>query len=172
MMAQLANPTRAREACRMRGLTEGERGALSPGLADALDRAGAKPRIVPRASPLAHIARLWRGAPPIMALGQTIWWADAPEDLSRPGLERQMSVLQHELQHVLEFASGELSVLGYALLPFNWTYRYRLDARTRWQDLGAEQRAQLVQDYWLAARRPDEADSRLEDYRQLIPWAL
>lgn len=107
-----------------------------------------------------------------MALGQAIWWPDAPEDLSRPGLERRMSILQHELQHVLEFASGDLSVLGYALLPFNWTYRYRLKPETRWQDLGAEQRAQLVQDYWLAARGLGAADSPLDDYRRMIPWAI
>ena len=75
----------------MRSLTDGERAALSPGLADALESTGARPRITPCASPLAHIAALWRGAPPIMALGQTIWWRDAPDDLSRPGRERQRS---------------------------------------------------------------------------------
>jgi hypothetical protein len=155
----------------MRGLTDAERAALSPGLADALHRAGARPRIIPRASPLAHVARLWRGAAPIMALGQGIWWQDAPDDLSRPGLERQMSILQHELQHVLEYASGELSLLGYALLPFNWTYRYRLDSDTRWSYLGAEQRAQLVQDYWLAERRLAPGDHELGRYRRVIPWA-
>ena len=171
-MAQLANHAPAREAWRMRGLTETERAALSPGLADALDAAGARPRIVPRASPLAHVVRLWRGSTPIMALGQTIWWQGAPEDLSRPGLERQMSILQHELQHVLEFAGRDLSFVGYALLPFNWTYRYRLTPQTRWRDLGAEQRAQLVQDYWLAARRLPPGDSRLGDFRRLIPWAV
>jgi hypothetical protein len=113
---------------------------------------------------------LWRGAPPIMALGQTIWWRDAPEDLSRPGLEAQMSILQHELQHVLEFASGELSLLGYAFLPFNWGYRYTLGEDTRWRDLGAEQRAQVVQDYWLAERRLAPGDPRLARFRTLIPW--
>ena len=107
-----------------------------------------------------------------MALGRTIWWQGAPEDISLPGLERQMSVLQHELQHVLEFARGDLSYIGYALLPFNWTYRYRLTPRTRWGDLGAEQRAQLVQDYWLAARRLPPDDTRLADFRRLIPWAV
>lgn len=155
----------------MRSLTDAEWEALSPGLAQALHRAGARPRIAPRASPLAHIARLWRGAPPIMALGQTIWWPDAPDDLSRAGLERQMSVLQHELQHVLEFASGELSIAGYALLPFNWRYGYHLTPDTRWSDLGAEQRAQAAQDYWLADRRLSPNDPHLAAFRRLIPWA-
>ena len=82
-----------------------------------------------------------------------------------------MSVLQHELQHVLEFATGELSILGYALLPFNWTYRYRLGPDTAWRGLGAEQRAQLVQDYWLAARRGPPDAPQIMAMRDLIPWA-
>jgi hypothetical protein len=107
-----------------------------------------------------------------MALGQTIWWQDAPDDLSRPGLERQMSILQHELQHVLEFACGELSFVGYALLPFNWRYDYTLQPQTRWTGLGAEQRAQLAQDYWLARREGRPDDPRLVQFRELIPWAV
>lgn len=126
---------------------------------------------MPRASPLAHVARLWRGAAPIMALHQTIWWQEAPDDLSRPGRERQMAVLQHELQHVLEFASGDLSFVGYALLPFNWRYGYSLTPQTEWSDLGAEQRAQLVQDYWLAERVLSYGDARLALFRRVIPWA-
>lgn len=156
----------------MRPLTQGEWAALSDGLADALDRAGARPRIISRASPLAYIAGLWRGSPPIMALGQTIWWRDAPQDLSAQGLERQMSVLQHELQHVLEFAARDLSFLGYALLPFNWTYAYTLRETTRWTSLGAEQRAQAVQDYWLAQRRLPQDREKIERLKQLIPWAV
>lgn len=155
----------------MRDLRDAEWAALSPGLAHALREAGANPRITPRASALAHIAALWRGAPPIMALGQTIWWQDAPDDLSLPGLEDQMSVLQHELQHVLEFASGDLSIIGYAVLPFNWSYRYALRDETRWCDLGAEQRAQIVQDYWLAERRLSPDDPCLARFRAVIPWA-
>lgn len=106
-----------------------------------------------------------------MALGQTIRWAGAPDDMSAQGLERQMSILQHELQHVLEFASRDLSFLGYAMLPFNWGYRYELGEGTRWRDLGAEQRAQAVQDYWLAERRLAADDPRLAEFRRLIPWA-
>jgi hypothetical protein len=170
-MAQLAKTARGREVSGMRPLTDGEWTALSSGLAAALHKARAAPRIMPRASPLARIAALWRRETPIMALGQTIWWADAPDDLSRPGLERQMAVLQHELQHVLEFASGELSLAGYALLPFNWRYGYSLGPDTRWTDLGAEQRARAVQDYWLAERELPGGEPSLERLRRLIPWA-
>ena len=147
-------------------LTDGEWAALSPGLRQALERAGVTPRVRDQASPLALVAALWRGGAPIMVLGSTIWWPKAPDDLSTQG--RRMAVLQHELQHVLEFATGKLSLIGYALLPFNWTYAYQLDAMTRWDRLGAEQRAQMAQDYWLAERG---LAPHAQALAALIPWA-
>ncbi|MBN4683871.1 hypothetical protein HUS73_24800, partial [Pandoraea nosoerga] len=66
-----------------RELTDGERAALSPGLARALDRAGARPRLVGAPSRLARIAALWRGQVPIMALGDRIFWPGVADDLSR-----------------------------------------------------------------------------------------
>jgi len=83
----------------------------------------------------------------------------------------RVSVLQHELQHILEFATGKLSLIGYALLPFNWTYRYRIGPTTQWRALGAEQRAQMVQDYWLAEHGLAPGAADLQTYRALIPWA-
>lgn len=155
-----------------RELTPGELGGLSEGLATALETAGVRPRLAPFPSWLAYVARLWRGALPIMVLGRTIYWPGAPDDISKGGQEQQMAVLQHELQHVLEFATGKLSVLGYALLPLNWVYAYRFTSSTRWADLGAEQRAQVVQDYWLAERGLLPGGPEAETFRSIIPWAV
>ena len=82
-----------------------------------------------------------------------------------------MAILQHELQHVLEFATGELSTWRYALIPRNWTYRYQLKPGSRWRDFGAEQRASIVEDYWRIERGLNREAGRLEHYRTLIPWA-
>jgi hypothetical protein len=156
-----------------RPLTDGERTALSDGLAEALDRAGARPQIISAPSGLARIVALWRGRAPIMALGERIFWPAAPEDCSAPGRAPYMAVLQHELQHVLEFATGELGVVHYAIDPRNWIYRYRLAPGRSWRDFGAEQRAMIVEDLWRLERGlgaggdPGEATRR----RALIPWA-
>jgi hypothetical protein len=154
----------------MRPLTAGERSLLSAGLAEALDAAGARPVIIARPSALARLAGLWRGGAPIMVLGRRIFWPDAYVDTSKAS-GRAMSILQHELQHVLEFAAGELSVWRYVASPRNWTYAYRLTDGSRWADFGAEQRAQLAQDYWLAERGLLSGASPLAVYRALIPWA-
>jgi hypothetical protein len=156
-----------------RSLTPGEWDALSEGLADALDAADVRPEIVAAPSGLARIVAVWRGRAPIMALGERIFWPSAPEDCSAPGREPDMAILQHELQHVLEFATGELGPLRYALNPRNWVYRYRLVPGRLWLDYGAEQRATIVEDLWRlehgfkVAEGPDEAARR----RALIPWA-
>jgi hypothetical protein len=152
-----------------RSLTEGERAALSPGLTAALETAGAEPQIVARASVFAWIASLWRGHPPIMVLGRRIFWPGAHADTSA-GPDHAMSVLQHELQHVLEFSTGALTVWRYVASPRNWVYGYRLDGRD-FAAYGAEQRAQIVQDYWLAERGLLEGAFGAADFEAVIPWA-
>lgn len=154
-----------------RFLTEDERAALSPGLAAALAACGCQPVIVARASVFALIARLWRRRVPVMVIGRRIFWPGAALDFTTANA-RTLSLLQHELQHVLEFRTGVLSALGYILLPFNWRYGYRLDAASVWGGYGAEQRAQIVQDYFLAARGLLPSAPSLETYRQVIPWAV
>ena len=113
---------------------------------------------------------MWRGRTPILARGGTIWWPDAPADLAAPGLEPSMAVLQHELQHVLEYATGELTAVGYLTDPRHWSYAVRLSTASRWSDFGAEQRATLVERLWLAENglAPDQDVSAL---RAVIPWA-
>jgi hypothetical protein len=81
-----------------------------------------------------------------------------------------MAVLQHELQHVLEYASGELTALGYLSNPRHWTYAVRLTPGIRWSDLGAEQRASLAERLWLADHGL-AGDGELERLRTIIPWA-
>lgn len=156
-----------------RPLTPGERAALSDGLAQALDAAGAAPEIISAPSGLARVVAVWRGRAPIMALGERIFWPSAPEDCSRPGREPQMAVLQHELQHVLEFATGELGVVRYALNPRNWIYGYRLAPGRGWRAYGAEQRATIVEDLWRLERglKAAEDPGELERRRALIPWS-
>lgn len=148
-----------------RELTGAEWLALSPGLREALAAAGARPRIIARASWPGRVARLWRGRTPITTLGQTIYWPGAPDDLSSG---RAMAVLQHELQHVLDFATGALTRLGYLLTPSDWRYGYRL-AGAVWGRLGAEQRASVAEHLWLAER--GLADFDLPALRRLAPWA-
>ena len=154
-----------------RPLTSGERDALSPGLADALDAAGAKPRIVPKASTLAQISSVWRGHTPILTLGDNIHWPTPPDDCCTPGREPHMAVLQHELQHVLEFAKGELAAWNYALNPRNWSYDFELKPDSRWRDFGAEQRAAIVEEYWRLGRGLNQKPGDIERYRSIIPWS-
>jgi hypothetical protein len=155
-----------------RPLTAGERAALSDGLDDALVCAGVEPRIVAAPSGLASVVALWRGQAPVMALHGRIYWPSAPDDCAAPGREPHMAILQHELQHVLEFATGELSIWRYVRAPLNWTYRYSLKAARPWRRYGAEQRASIVEDYWRLQRGLKRgAPGELERYRSLIPWA-
>jgi hypothetical protein len=150
-----------------RGLNEAERKLLSPGLIAALAAAGADPVIIPRAAWLAKIASLWRGHVPILTRGRKIYWPDAPQDFSsRPN---SMAILQHELQHVLDFSTGRLSAFSYLLHPGNWTYRLPHPDRWDWRRLGAEQRAVLAEKLWRAEQGQDEP--HFHACRAIIPWA-
>jgi hypothetical protein len=153
-----------------RGLTGSERDALSPGLVAALDRARVEPRIVARASILASISGLWRGHIPVLARGRRLYWPGALPDFAEDGGPHHMATLQHELQHVLEFATGELSVRDYLLRPRNWRYGYTLELGKGFWDYGAEQRACMAEHLWLAenGHRPPSEGAAL---RLTIPWA-
>jgi hypothetical protein len=149
-----------------RRLTEGEWAALSAGLASALRKASVEPRIIAHAHPAAYVAALWRGGRPIMAVGRTIWWPAAAPDFAGSGT---MSVLQHELQHILDYAQSALSAVGYLVQPRHWTYRYDLSRPLQWDGLGAEQRASLAEDYWIAQHRGDAKAAQALGL--IIPWA-
>lgn len=149
-----------------RSLTASERAALSDGLWDALQAAGAFPRIVASAFPLARVSYLWRGHVPVLTLGDRIYWGRAPDDCSRS--PAAMALLQHELQHVLDYATGRMSWLSYALRPADWTYRVP-DSGWSWERLGAEQRAVLAERLWRAERRGETGEiARLQ---AVLPWA-
>jgi len=150
-----------------RPLTSGEYAELSPGLGQALATAGVRPVIDSGPHPAAYLARLRFGSLPIMAVGRTVWWPDVRADLAGTG---EMAVLQHELQHLLDFADGSLSVAGYLLLPRNWTYRWALSEGLRWDRLGAEQRASVAEALWRAERSPGQAEMAAV-LRRVIPWA-
>jgi hypothetical protein len=148
-----------------RRLTDAERTSLSPGLVAALDAAGVAPVIISRAAWLARLTWMWRGHVPILTRGHKIYWPGAPEDFSaRPAA---MAILQHELQHVLDFSTGRLSALGYLFDPRNWTYRLPSPDRWDWKRLGAEQRAVLAETLWRAER---EGGEKLDACRSIIPW--
>jgi hypothetical protein len=153
-----------------RRLTDAERAALSEGLPAALDLAGCQPRIIARPSMFALVAALWRGRPPIMVLGRKIYWPGALDDFSSQASPRLMSTLQHELHHVLEFATGELTRAGYVVRPSNWIYRYELGPGARWRNFGAEQRAQMAGDLWLAEHNENDP-AKAQSLRSIIPWA-
>ncbi len=151
-----------------RPLSLREIAGLSPGLWTALRRAGADPRIVSRAHPGARIAALWRGRAPILARGDLIFWPAAPEDAAACGDPRLLALLQHELQHVLDYARGELTALGYLSRPKHWSYRW--PGAAAWDELGVEQRAVAAERLRLAQSGllPASEIPRLE---ALIPWA-
>ena len=169
-LQQRLGAQRPMEPGQARTLTYGEWASLSPGLAEALRWADSAPRIVARAALGAKIARLWHGSVPVMAWGDRIYWPGALQDFSAPGRERLMAQLQHELQHVLEFASGELTAARYALNPRNWRYRYALNDSSQWRRFGAEQRASIVEHLWLIERGLG-LDATPVHHRRVIPWA-
>jgi hypothetical protein len=150
-----------------RWLTPGEWAELSEGLVRALVAARVTPLIVPRPHPVARLARVRFGSVPIMAIGRTIWWPNAPPDFA--GTDAA-AVLQHELQHVLDFAEGRLSVARYLLFPRNWSYRWNLNDGHSWDRLGAEQRASMAEALWRAERSPAAAELAAA-LRAVIPWA-
>jgi hypothetical protein len=154
-----------------RSLTDAEWSSVSPGLVQALRAVRTGPVIVARPAKAARVAALWRGSMPIMVLGARIHWPGAMRDMSGPDSTRSMAVLQHELQHVLEYATGELSVARYVLGPRNWTYRYRLDADSRWSDFGAEQRASIAEHLWMIERGLMADPAGGAHHRRVLPWA-
>ena len=149
-----------------RSVTAAERAALSPGLWDALLAAGAFPRIVAAPSPFARVSYLWRGHTPVLTLGDRIFWGRAPDDCSRA--PAAMALLQHELQHVLDYATGRMSWFSYAANPRDWTYDIP-EAGWDWSRLGAEQRAVLAERLWRAERAGDAA--QVAALRAILPWA-
>lgn len=151
-----------------RFLTLGEWDALSKGLTAALRAANCDPVIVRAPHPGALISKLWRAKTPVLTRGPEIWWPSAPPDLSIPGLEFGMAILQHEAQHALEYAQGVLKVADYLIHPSNWTYDYALKPGCRWCDYGAEQRASIVENLWWLERSGDPAE--LAAHRRIIPW--
>lgn len=149
-----------------RGLTAAEWTQISRGLAEALHARRVRPRIRPVAHPAATIAALWFGSRPIIAIGSTIWWPGAPSDFAGSSA---MAILQHELQHVLDYAQGRMSVGRYLLWPPNWRYELTLTPDLRWERLGAEQRATAAEALWRSERSGDV--TRLLRLRELVPWA-
>ena len=151
----------------VRRLTPGEQAELSEGLGAALSLAGVAPLVETRPHPAAHLARLRFGSLPIMAVGRTIWWPGAGPDLAGTA---QMAILQHELQHILDFAQGRLTVRGYLLLPHNWRYGWSPADHFDWNRLGAEQRASIAEALWRAERSPGDLETAAT-LRRIIPWA-
>jgi hypothetical protein len=153
-----------------RPLTDGEWRGLDPGLVAALRDAGARPSIVPLAHPAARISVLWRRATPILARGDAVYWPGAAADLSSTGRPFDMAILQHELQHVLDYSSGRLTAARYLTDPREWLYAVEPAADTRFERLGAEQRATLAERLWLAENGFRPA-SEVAVLRAVIPWA-
>jgi hypothetical protein len=152
-----------------RPLTAQEWGALSPGLEAALIGSGARPRIVSTAHPAARVAAAWRGAVPILTRGDAVFWPDAPRDLCEGG-PAGLATVQHELQHVLDYRTGRLTAARYLMDPREWVYAVEPTPDTRFDHLGAEQRATLAERLWLAENGFRPA-SEVAVLRAVIPWA-
>jgi hypothetical protein len=157
-------------ASQTRPLTPGEWRSLSRGLAEALRAAGATPLIVARTHPAARVSALWRGEPPIVARGDSIWWPDAPADFSNPWAREAMAILQHELQHVLDYRLGFLTAARYLSNPRHWTYGWRPEDLGDWDGLGAEQHAAIAERLWRAEAAGLGAEAAA--LRRAIPWAV
>ena len=154
-----------------RDMTPGEWRRLSGGLAAALHSVRARPRLRSAVHPAARIAGLLRGTrPPILARGDIIWWPAAPPDLSDTVPDDGMAILQHELQHVLDYRIGWLTAALYLTHPRHWTYDWLFTDGLRWDDLGAEQRASMAEAIWLMENERVASDN-LAALRALIPWA-
>ena len=162
-----------------RPLTAGELARLSPGLVQALGQRGVSPSLLNRAHRAARVAGLWRGAAPILARPARIFWPGARKDFADAPPE-VFATLQHELQHLLDYAAGALSGPGYLLRPGDWRYGYALTPASRWADFGAEQRASIAEHLWLmeqgrgdlVRRALGAAPASLDVYRSVIPWAM
>jgi len=148
-------------------MTAREWRGLSAGLETALRGAGAEPLIVAAPHPGATIAAAWRGQVPILTRGDRIYWPNAPADLSGTGA---MAVLQHELQHVLDYTTGWLTGRRYLGDPRHWSYAIDPGWIGDFATLGAEQRAVLTERLWLAEAgvRPR---AEIAGLRAVIPWA-
>jgi hypothetical protein len=153
-----------------RPLTDGEWRGLDPGLVAALEAAGACPVIVPLAHAAAKLSALWRGSTPILARGDALYWPGAPADLSTSGRPFDLAILQHELQHVLDYRVGRLTAARYLTDPREWTYSVEPTTATKFDRLGAEQRATLAERLWLA-QHGLRAASEIAVLRAVIPWA-
>jgi len=155
----------------VRDLTTGEWAGLSAGLAGALRAAGARPRLRDATHPGARIAGLLRRSPPpILTRGEVIWWPAPPKDLSRAGLEPSMAILQHELQHVLDYSTGWLTAARYLSHRRHWSYDWKCGPGTAWDALGAEQRAAMAQQIWMIEQGLAPADD-IVALRRIVPWA-
>src|SRR5581483_4255165 len=111
-----------------------------------------------------------RGAVPVLTRGDMIWWPGVAADLSAPALETHAAVLQHELQHILDYRTGLLSPAKYLLNPRHWRYDWRNDGCVEWATRGAEQRASMAEQLWLIEHGLAPAED-LETLRSQIPWA-
>ncbi len=161
-----------------RGLTSGERARLSPGLVAALDEAGISPVVLNRPHTAARIAALWRGSPPILARPGQIFWPGALVDYAEVPAPA-FATLQHELQHLLDYATGAMTGLGYLLSPADWRYGYQPKENACSDDFGAEQRATIAEHLWLLEQGSGDLMGRalgreppsLEWCRRVLPWA-
>jgi hypothetical protein len=157
---------------RRRPLTTGEEARLHPGLREALRASGARPVIVATAHPAARLAALWRGGVSVLTRGDAIWWPRAQEDFSSPWASGALAILQHELQHVLDYRTGWLTGLRYLTRPGHWSYELKVRPGLNWNALGAEQRATAAERLWIAENSPGgTSGSDLLLLQELIPWA-
>ena len=95
----------------------------------------------------------------ILVRGNDIYWPRTPRDFTSASVAMQ-SLLIHELAHVLQYATGRLTALGYLTRPENWRYRYEVREGAQFDDYTVEAQADLVQDWFLMRRGHPPAHHR------------
>lgn len=153
-----------------RPLTPAERTALPEGL---LAQMPDGIRLVSGYHPLSKLSLWFRGYAVILVRGQTVFWPNLPEDLSRNPVH--LAVLAHELVHVWQYRTG-MTLLSYVLrdvLIHRGRYAYDIIPGKPYRDYGYEQQAAMMED-WVRIRhglnaRYNQAVT-LTDLARLLPF--
>lgn len=138
------SPRKLGEGADSRPLTPAERAALPPGLLAAVPE-----DVVLRAGhhPLSYLSRWLRGYAVILVRGNTIFWPNLVDDLSRSPV--MLSILAHEMVHVWQYRNG-MTLLRYIwrdVIGHHGHYAYDLIPGKPYRDYGYEQQAAMMEDW-------------------------
>ncbi len=112
----------------------------------------------------------------ILVRGNRIYWPHAPFDFTQQSLDIQ-ALLMHELCHVWQYSTGQLTALKYLCNPKNWVYKYALSEAENFVDYPIEKQADLMQDWYrlntgtyASCFAATQAEPSCEQLNALIPF--